>query len=64
MNAALNVGARLNMLPSFLVQDLLKLLYDPNAISFAAVPAMYNIMISHPNIQKRYSINFFEYFID
>ncbi|MHA1253790.1 MAG: class I adenylate-forming enzyme family protein [Candidatus Helarchaeota archaeon] len=52
MNAALNVGARLNMLPGFLVQDLLKLLCDPNATSFAAVPAMYNIMISQPNIQE------------
>ncbi|MBD3227086.1 MAG: AMP-binding protein, partial [Candidatus Lokiarchaeota archaeon] len=50
MNAILNVGGRLNMLPGFLVQDLLELLTDPEVTSFAAVPAMYSIMLSQKNI--------------
>lgn len=50
MNAILNVGGRLNMLPGFLVQDLLELLIDPEVTSFAAVPAMYSIMLSQKNI--------------
>jgi long-chain acyl-CoA synthetase len=52
MNAALNGGARLDMLPGFLVQDTLKLLCDPKVTSFAAVPAMYHIMLKQPNIQE------------
>ncbi|MHA1270622.1 MAG: class I adenylate-forming enzyme family protein [Candidatus Helarchaeota archaeon] len=51
MNAVLNTGGRLNMLPGFLAQDCLKLLTDPKASSFAAVPAMYNILLSQPNIE-------------
>ena len=51
MNAVLNAGGRLNMLPGFIVQDCLKLLTEPEVTSFVAVPAMYNIMLSQPNIQ-------------
>ena len=50
MNAALNIGATLDMLPGFLVQDLLPKLCNPKVTSFAAVPAMYMIMCEQPNI--------------
>ncbi|MHA1315095.1 MAG: class I adenylate-forming enzyme family protein [Candidatus Helarchaeota archaeon] len=52
MNACLNAGAKLKMLPGFLVQDCLKLLCDPEVSAFAAVPAMYHIMLEQPNIQE------------
>ncbi|MHA1265310.1 MAG: class I adenylate-forming enzyme family protein [Candidatus Helarchaeota archaeon] len=51
MNAILTKGGRLDMLPGFLVQDVLKMLCDPRVTSFAAVPAMYTIMLKQPNIQ-------------
>ncbi len=51
MNAVLNAGGRLDMLPGFLVQDCLKLLCDPKVTSFAAVPAMYHIMLKQENIK-------------
>jgi len=53
MNAALNYSVRLNILPGFLVQGLLKLLADASVTSFAAVPAMYNIMLFQPNIKDK-----------
>lgn len=52
MNAVLTAGGRLDMLPGFLVQDCLKLLTDPKVNSFAAVPAMYAIMLKQENIQE------------
>ncbi|MFX1451483.1 MAG: class I adenylate-forming enzyme family protein [Promethearchaeota archaeon] len=50
MNASLNIGSMLNMLPGFLVQDCLKELCHPRTSTFYAVPAMYNIMITQQNI--------------
>ncbi|MHA1279642.1 MAG: class I adenylate-forming enzyme family protein [Candidatus Helarchaeota archaeon] len=52
MNAILTIGGRLDMLPGFLVQDVLKMLTDPRVTSFAAVPAMYHIMQKQPNINE------------
>ena len=52
MNAVLTTGGRLDMLPGFLVQDCLKMLCDPKVTSFAAVPAMFQIMLSQENIQS------------
>ncbi len=52
MNAILTIGGRLDMLPGFLVQDCLKMLCDPRVTSFAAVPAMYHIMLKQPNIKE------------
>ncbi len=52
MNAALNLGATLDMLPGFLVQDLLPKLCNPKVTSLAAVPAMYQIMCEQPNINE------------
>ncbi|NVM54931.1 MAG: acyl--CoA ligase [Candidatus Helarchaeota archaeon] len=51
MNATLTSGGRLDMLPGFLVQDVLKMACDPRVTTFAAVPAMYHIMQKQPNIQ-------------
>ena len=51
MNSILTKGGKLMMLPGFLVQDCLKLLTDPEVTSFAAVPAMYHIMLSQKNIE-------------
>ncbi|NVM27319.1 MAG: AMP-binding protein [Candidatus Helarchaeota archaeon] len=51
MNVILNVGGRLDMLPGFLVQDVLKMLCDSKVTNFAAVPAMYQIMLKQANIQ-------------
>ncbi|MFX1297254.1 MAG: AMP-binding protein [Promethearchaeota archaeon] len=39
MNSILTIGGRLDMLPGFLVQDVLKMLCDPRVTSFPAVPA-------------------------
>ncbi|MHA1382188.1 MAG: class I adenylate-forming enzyme family protein [Candidatus Helarchaeota archaeon] len=50
MNATLNLGGMLNMLPGFLVQDCLKELCHPRTSTFYAVPAMYAIMLSQENI--------------
>jgi long-chain acyl-CoA synthetase len=52
MNAVLTIGGRLDMLPGFLVQDVLKMLTDERVTSFAAVPAMYHIMQKQPNIDE------------
>lgn len=51
MNASLNMGSMLNMLPGFLVQDALKGLCNPRTSTFYAVPAMYNIILSQENIK-------------
>lgn len=51
MNVAIMSGGRLDMLPGFLVQDVLKMLQEPKVTSFAAVPAMYHIMLKQANIQ-------------
>ena len=51
MNSILTKGGRLDMLPGFLVKDVLKMLCDPKVTSCAAVPAMYAIMLNQPNIQ-------------
>ncbi|NVM23959.1 MAG: acyl--CoA ligase, partial [Desulfobacterales bacterium] len=51
MNSILTFGGRLDMLPGFLVQDVLKMLCNPSVNSFAAVPAMYQIMLKQDNIQ-------------
>ena len=52
MNATLNIGGTLDMLPGFLVQDVLKKLINPKVTGFAAVPAMYHIMGEQPNIDE------------
>ncbi|MHA1378934.1 MAG: class I adenylate-forming enzyme family protein [Candidatus Helarchaeota archaeon] len=52
MNASLNIGAMLNMLPGFLVQDCLKELCHPRTSTFYAVPAMYAIMLAQDNINE------------
>ncbi|MHA1784800.1 MAG: AMP-binding protein, partial [Candidatus Helarchaeota archaeon] len=52
MNAVLNIGGTLDMLPGFLVQDLLPKLCNPKVTGFAAVPAMYHIMCEQPNIKE------------
>ena len=52
MNSVLTKGGRLDMLPGFLVQDCLKMLCDPKVTQFAAVPAMFQIMLSQENIQS------------
>ncbi|NHI94541.1 MAG: hypothetical protein EAX96_18770 [Candidatus Lokiarchaeota archaeon] len=52
MNAILNIGGTLDMLPGFLVRDLLPKLCNPQASGFAAVPAMYHIMCDQPDIKE------------
>ena len=51
MNATLNIGGTLDMLPGFLVQEILPKLCNPKVTGFAAVPAMYHIMCEQPNIK-------------
>ncbi len=52
MNASLNIGSMLNMLPGFLVQDALKELCHPRTSTFYAVPAMYAIILAQENINE------------